>query len=275
MSKQSEVVDLYGGDHTIEYDDEAHSYKHVQKGVYIDGCTSVLKVLDKSEFLVPWAAKMAAEGYSQAVKDWLAEEKDKPGALTWRAYFAATGSFEKRAKAQWRETRDAAGGVGTIAHDYAQDKMLGQENLLALADDDPEVKKAVAAVDEFFGQHEFDPVFVERIMFSPKHWVAGRCDWIGTIDGGPLAVNDYKVSKRFYMDRPYLSYALQFGGYALMYEEEFGEPIDFANLIRLDRKTGKPHIHTIKLTKDIKDAFLFCRGLEQTISRIKKDGQVG
>ena len=275
MTKQTETVDLYNGLHTIEYDDEAHTYRHLQKGLYIDGCTSVLKVLDKSEFLVPWAAKMAALAYSQAVKDWIAEEKDKPGALTWRNYFASVSAFEQAAKDEWRIKRDSAGGVGTVAHDYAQDKMLGQENLLALADENPEVKKAVAAVDEFFDKHTFEVEHVERIMFSPKHWVAGRSDWIGSIDGGPKAINDYKVSKRFFKDRPYLSYALQFGGYALMYEEEFGEPIDEANLIRLDRKSGKPYIHNIKLTKDIKDAFLFCRGLEQTISRIKKDGQVG
>ena len=136
--------------------------------------------------------------------------------------------------------------------------------------DDPQVKKAKAAVDNFYENNRIDPRYVERIMFSEKHRVAGRADWIGFLNSNHLAVNDFKTSKRFYTGKPYISMGLQLAGYAICYEEEFGQPIEEGNIIRLDKKTGKPHIHNIKLTKTLKDGFLFCLGLHQTLTQIKK-----
>lgn len=255
-------IKLYNGDVTIEFDEEGHSYRWMEKDLFLPGVTSILKILAK-EALIQWAANMSAADYRRQVQDWLLAEK---GELTEKQL----EEFEARAKTAHTRTASTAAGVGTQAHSYAEAKAKG-EIPPDMETWPTEALKATEAIDKWYEDHkvEVNKDFVERIIFSREYLYAGTCDLPAKVDG-IRGVYDFKACKPFYKGEVYKEYKLQLAGYAVALEEEFPSlvPIEHGGIIRLDKQSGKPTLHRIDLTFELKEAWIRTRGLYQALDRI-------
>ena len=264
MSKK--IVPLYGGSQHIEFDDEEHSYRWVEKNIHPPGVTSLLKILQK-EALMPWAAKMTAATYRALVEDYVATEPFSSFSDWREAFLKKQGGFEKKAKAEYRLYSKRAADIGTLAHSYAE--ALGRGVAPPDISNWPDkAKKAVEKIEEFFEEKAITgkPEFVERIVFSMKYFYAGTVDRVGAVEGRK-GVYDFKAAS--YFDEPYVEYKMQLAAYAIALEEEFGITIDHGGIIRLDKLTGKPQLYNVPLTHELKEAFIRTRGLAQALLRIQ------
>ena len=66
---------------------------------------------------------------------------------------------------------------------------------------------------------------IEKVMYSKKLTIAGQVDCIAEY-GGKLSVIDFKTANKERVESWIENYFLQTTGYAIMYEELFGKPIE-------------------------------------------------
>jgi len=83
--------------------------------------------------------------------------------------------------------------------------------------------------------------YQETQLWSTRLGVAGRCDLIAEYRG-TLAVIDTKTSARPKTEDQIRSYFEQTTGYALMYEERIGKPIDLIVIIMVNDEDSRPQV---------------------------------
>ena len=131
----------------------------------------------------------------------------------------------------------------------------------------PEHPKAVKSASAFLGwrdANKIEPIDLERIVFSRKHFYAGTCDGYGFING-ERCVWDYKTSSGLYVEA-----ILQCSGaYAMALEEELDVKIDASWVIRLDKKTGRFYPYRIPFARSHRDAFVHVLNLHKTLNHIE------
>ncbi len=230
-----ERVDLPSGQ-SLWYFDEDHSYwRHNpdtgKRGRRLTGVTTVVKTLDHDpSALLRWAAKTQCIGVAELYESTvLTEGSDGLHWLStqdsiWRALTEHELTFE--------HVRDRAAKRGTNVHEIAFQALgMGRPvpDLDRLTDEEQGHAKAIMA---FWLDHEPDPECVEQIVYSERLGVAGRLDFLGSINGydGPCVI-DAKTGK-------YLSagaHAQVGGGYPLLAVESGlipSEPDDGQDIYR-------------------------------------------
>lgn len=158
----SSGIKLYNGKYLLEFSEEAHRYK--VNGVFKQGVTTMLKLLDKGDGLMQWAANMAVESMQ-------------------------AGDPPEVAKKAYLRKRDNAGDVGKRVHSWIENYNQGIET-----ECDEEMKPSVDAYLRWEDQYNVTHLTPERLLYSEEH------DYCGTVDdphlqGSIRVINDYKTGK--------------------------------------------------------------------------------
>lgn len=204
---------LYGGQVTLEFDDKLHAYR--KDNYLVPGVTTILKRLNKPA-LMPWAAKMTSEYVKKNAVEGMSLKEIK--------------QLADEAKGAYRRFTDEAADIGTIVHNYAENRLKG---LPVEEPDNEAAQNGVKAFNDWLSQHDIKCYASERMIFSREMFYAGTADFYGTIDG-ELVIADLKTSSGIWNE-----YWIQTSAYQLAIEEEDNVEIDARWIIRLDKKTGK------------------------------------
>ena len=189
---------------------------------FLPGVTGVLGVIAKP-MLIPWATKMALQAAEAALMDRL---KGKPEArikLTpqWVA------EVVKEAKERPDKIKDEAADLGTMAHQVFDDVVLGKEVLI---ENVPEaIKQPVQNFLDWLKSSGVQLVMGDTAVASIAAGFGGKIDALGWKDG-QYGIIDFKTSSGIWPE-----YALQVAAYAHGFEETFGVPIGFAEIVRFDK----------------------------------------
>jgi len=226
------VTDIYQGRARVTFRPGPHTYSvrvhnHVDK-LWQPNITGILGLKAKPQ-LVGWAAKKSLECVGNKLGQFQSENGEKasvPSQLIqlWLA----------EAADNWNE--DSATTIGHVAHSFAYEELRYRAGLAPHKPKFPieynpvlmpnftpgmveAANKSALAVTQFFDEHHFEPLLLERPLWSPVDGFIGTPDFVGYVDG-ELAVVDYKTSKRIYAE-----YWGQLAALQYMFQMEFPEKV--------------------------------------------------
>lgn len=236
----SDIVsfELYGGAIIVHYQDDKHRYT-VQavdaEGIYSverwsPSVTGVSGQLDKSNWLKPWAVKMALG---------VIKKKIKPG-KSYNEYELM--NIWDEAKAAHTIFTQKAANIGTLVHDWAERYIKAKIDKGPLPDM-PMAKPVVRGVNAFVKwdrDNEVTYLFSEKIVYSIEHHYIGTFD-VGAIIKGEHVLLDFKTSSGIYDE-----HRVQAAGYVQAANEEFEEQFTNVIILHLSKTTGIPRPHDMR-----------------------------
>jgi hypothetical protein len=174
---------------------EDHRYYY--QGVAYPSVTTILKVLDKSDALIPWAAKQTAihavELHQSGVLAGLLESIGEAGAIKALAD-----------RSSW--VRDEAARIGTQIHAYADDLVNGRQ----MPVDDPKIVKRVELYAEWWQASGWRLRLSEAYVVHPTAKYAGTFDLLAYDADGKTVLADVKTGRGVYSEA-----ALQLAAYSM------------------------------------------------------------
>lgn len=228
--------------------------------------TSISKLLDKSDFLVPWATRIGYEtalDELQAKTDWHIDELLPIMELARYAY---------------KDDSEKAKEIGNLVHDYAEAYALAQiegKPIPVVENQDQAVLLGITAFADFIKQLKPKFIAAEKLVLcrsekgSPIY--AGKLDAIATIDG-KITLIDYKTGSNIYEEA-----VLQVAGYAYANDlETDSDKIEQAIICRFDKVTGKLSTQTYQANElakatDIFMALALVRHSRKELEKIMKN----
>jgi hypothetical protein len=265
----------YNGSIKLFFDSDSHTYlrEYGPELVPQAGVTSVLRIIDKSEYLIPWAAKRTVE---KAVK-LMPLESDGLEDYTKSIPLAAFLDLLDQAKKAPREILEDAGDVGQEAHralenaiNFAISTNNGIVTKLVSEVKDPRAQSCCEAALDWMHQHKVTWLSTEQKVYSREH------EFAGTMDGRALvsACGDRSCCSVQFLNKSSLidwkssnqlniTYLYQISAYRKAYLEEFGGQITDAFILRLGKEDGKfePwHVTDLEMGHDF-GTFLLCLDL--------------
>lgn len=236
---------LFNGTVRLDFDPVKHRY--YIDGKYANGVTTVLGILNKPA-LVGWAARMAAEHIKANIVP--GEPLDE----------IQIQQLVKGAQEAHRNTRDSAADGGTYVHNWIEDFMRGNNPQMPVS---PVLKRVIEDFLKWHDRVRPEVVEIERMMCSPTHGLAGTPDLIARVDG-KLTIMDWKTGSGIYPEM-----FLQLAAYAVMYEEEFNEPIEALHVVNASLK----NVFRDRAETDVekyKTAFLQTLNLYRSVKAIEE-----
>lgn len=228
MAEPSIITDIYQGRARCTFRPGNHTYSirvhgHVDK-LWQPSVTGILGLKAKPA-LTNWAAKKSLEYVAKKLGEYQSEFGEK---LPVPAHSLQIWLSE--AADGWNDS-DATT-IGTVAHRYAFEELRFRAGLtphrpkfplthdpVLMPDFTPgmveSANSCARATTTFFEEHHFEPIILERPLWSPIDGFVGTPDYIGKIDG-ELAILDYKSSRRIYAE-----YWAQLAALQYMYQMEF------------------------------------------------------
>jgi hypothetical protein len=238
------ITDIYQGRARVTFTPGRHTYSirvhsHIDK-LFQPSVTGILGMKAKPA-LVDWAAKESL----RCVEKKLGAYESSLGAPPFVIDTKEIHSWLAEAADGWRED-EAATTIGTVAHRYAYEELRYRAGLapkrpvFPIAADAvlmPDFTEAMVAAtnssalaaSQFFDEHDFTPLLMERPLWSPQDGFVGTPDFIGYVDG-ELAVVDYKSSKRIYTE-----YRAQLAALQYMYQLEFRKVVKWRYAVNIPK----------------------------------------
>src|SRR5271166_6029012 len=290
FSSVSEEYPFYNGEVTLRFDKDAHQYYRLGKLgelIPVAGVTTVLRVIDRSNALVPWASKMCAEKMLRLMPMEGAGENQRTKALTLTEFT----TLVMEAKSAHRDRLESAGDIGSMAHNWLElyiksvlaEDITTQSAMLTKKCDDERATNCVNSALDWIKVHNVRYKDTERKVYSRKYDFAGTLDGLALVDScndraccpeefkNRLSLIDYKTSNHLHLE-----YMLQTAAYCQAYTEEHGSNIEERWVLRLGKEAGDLevwHATPESLQEDL-SGFLTCQTLcaivESVEERIKK-----
>jgi hypothetical protein len=222
-------VSLYNNEVQIIFDPMAHKYTvrdvQVDNGVpfFPPSVTKILKVIDKSDALVPWGARMAHEKFLELIR---------PG---WPYSIEDIEHIGWAIRNAHKDALNDAGGVGKESHAWIENYLAARTGPSGYpaAPTEPRARACCRAARAWILKVDLRPFMTERILYSRRLGVVGIAD-AGSFqvlkETGRSAVIDWKTSNQLYP-----SYRFQLSAYRMMIREQIGITLDDRWLIRLDK----------------------------------------
>jgi hypothetical protein len=290
FSNVSEEYPFYNGEVVLRFDKDAHQYYRVAELgnlMPVAGVTTVLRVIDRSNALVPWASKMCAEKMLRLMPLEGVGDAQRTKALT----LAEFTTLVMEAKSAHKDRLESAGNIGTMAHDWlelyikavlAKDTAT-QSTMLTKKCDDERATNCVNSALDWIRVHNVRYRDTERKVYSRRYDYAGTLDGLALVDScndkaccpetfkDRLSLIDYKTSNHLHLE-----YMLQTAAYCQAYTEEHSVDIEDRWVLRLGKEAGDLevwHATPESLQEDL-SGFLTCQTLcaivESVEERIKK-----
>lgn len=138
------------------------------------------------------------------------------------------------------ETRSSTAKIGQGVHNAMEKFLKGYPFSKASIGLDTQQTSMFSLLTEWVNLSDFSAIKVEYEMHSKKLKVKGKLDASGTFNGGKkIVVGDWKtdsMTKTKAQERERIvKYRYQLAGYALLYEHEFGVPIDEGFIVRVTK----------------------------------------
>jgi hypothetical protein len=234
---------FYSGTEELRYNTQEHKYYRVDPELgnltELHGVTTVLRIIDKSNALVPWASKKCAEKILRTIplSDVQNEFKEIMLAPITLADFT---KLVLEAKNAHKELLEDAGDIGHLAHrclevsiQHAIDHTQGIVQELREVPTDEKAKAAAEAGFAWMRAHHVRWVGTERKIYSKKYAYAGTADGLAWVDSCEdksccpehykehLALIDWKSSNDLHPE-----YCLQSAAYLGALLEEFKNESD-------------------------------------------------
>lgn len=283
---------FYGKKVTLWFDVNNHVYLREYddgKMVQQDGVTSIVHIIDKSDALVPWAAKKVAEKMIDIMP---VEPDDDFNMFTTRLSPEAFYDLVMSAKKAPRDIKEDAADLGTLAHNCLEDSIrAAMGNILIFHDDqgatvteiinwpvEPRSINCVKAAFDWMQKHHVRWLETERKVYSKKHCYAGTMDGLAYVSSctspkccpapftNRLSLIDWKSSNGLWLE-----YRLQVAAYLAAYQEETSDEVTDRFILRLGKEDGKFEPWHLELSDQIVDfkGFLQCLELSRTHKEIK------
>lgn len=157
------------------------SYQHPVSGEKVPSVTSISGLLDKSGFLVPWSAKLAAEWVAPNIEALAALPDDRTRITV----------IKEQAKLLREGNRD----IGSLAHNTIEAILAGEDVKV-----DPKVQPQVNGFLEWRDEFVQQVIVVEATVWSYAHKFAGTLDLGVVLKDGTLALVDIKTGKDVHED---------------------------------------------------------------------------
>lgn len=243
---------FYNGEISLFFDSDEHVYvrQDGEEFTPVIGVTSALKIIDKSEYLLPWGCKRMGIKLKATMPKILMEDwEDYTKSIPWQEFEDLVDAAKKAHK----EILQDAGDVGTAAHQTLEDSIKFAiqtnkgvvEKLINLPEDGRAVQCCNAAFD-WMNQHKTRFLSTERKIYSREHDFAGTMDGTGIVSSCKDRVKccpspftdrqsliDWKSSNQLSV-----SYAYQVAAYWGAQVEELKSPITDACILRLGKEQG-------------------------------------
>ncbi len=197
----------------IYFDEELHKFYDEEKKKILS-VTECLGVLDKSNFLIPWAIGL--------MKDYLMEKIENRESIT--------KIDIKEASLRHRKSKKEAADIGTKIHQWINRWIRNKHTKIP---EERKVRNGIIAFLEFQRKNKFQWLESEKIVYSAKLNYAGILDAVAKTEDGLILV-DFKSSKNFYPE-----FNFQTAAYKFAYEEMTNKPINSRLIIRFDKETGE------------------------------------
>ena len=137
--------------------------------------------------------------------------------------------------------RDFAGEVGTVAHGLVEQFFTGEVfNIYEYPSE--AVTAAQVSYDAFLAFESTNDLKMEGCEVPAVHedlLYGGTIDWVGEMNGERCMI-DFKTSSSVHED-----HYIQLSAYRELYNHVYGENIQKAYLLHMDKMTGHPTLHTI------------------------------
>lgn len=170
---------------------QAHIQYKLKDGTIVPGVTTVLKILNKPD-LIDWAWRCGREGID------------------------------------YREVRDNASDIGTLAHYLITCHLKGEvpDTSEYSSEQMEKAKNCLAKYVRWEKKHALTPVMMETPLVSEEFRYGGTLDLLAELDG-EFALIDFKTGRSFYPDMLY-----QLAAYWKLLEEQ-GWPVSSARILRI------------------------------------------
>lgn len=292
----TEEYKFYNDSVILRYDKENHEYLLVEDGklISIPSVTTIVHIIDKSNALVPWAAKKVAEKFVE-----LAPKYKR----TYEAFSNETFDYldlddipklALEAKAAPREEKEEAADIGAQAHAWIEQHIkfcLQNSNHYTnipwlLYPENEKVKSCCQAAFSWMQRHNVRWICTEKKIFSHKYRYAGTLDGKALVDScdnpkccpnafkDRLSLIDWKSSNYLYLE-----FLLQTAAYEFADMEESGDLIEDRWVIRLGKENGEfePwHLTNETFTSDwyaFQHALALYRSIQELENRINTKKQ--
>lgn len=280
-------LSFYGGEITLRFCSEkngkpAHLYYLETPDGYelVKGVTTVCGIIDKSNFLIPWACKMMAEKLLRTfpredVADGIAEPfQTKTAPVPWPQFVQIVDEAKKAHKEKFEDASD----VGTAAHQWIEDSIkVAIEFNAGIVEEMNEVRPADEravncglAAHKWMLSHNVRWICTEKKIYSRKHKYAGTMDGKALVDScsNPIccprlfqdekSLIDWKSSNNLRTE-----YLYQTASYQAADQEETGEKIDSRWVLRLGKELGDFEAWYERNFEDDFNTFLACLNLQR------------
>lgn len=253
MTNLSGPYHFYNKTVTIWFDIENHIYLREtgEEKIPIDGVTTIIKIIDKSNALIPWSAKKVTERILQLMPmEEIPFETDK---ITKSIPESQFKSILNRAKFIPREILDDAGNVGTSAHRCLEDSInhaiREYAGVVKYTINNPTDVRAISCVNAAFDwmqKHNVRWISTERKVYSLIYDYCGTMDGLAIVDSctdkkccktsakDVLSLIDWKSSNGLWVD-----YLYQTAAYQGAFEEENEQGISDRWILRLGKQDGQ------------------------------------
>lgn len=250
---------LYKGAIDIVFYPNSHRYKLKGMKTYLVSVTAATGMINKPA-LIGWAVKLAGTH----MKEYL--ENSKTNKFTKEELAPVI----EEALKQHMIKKEKAATFGSMVHEFAE-KFTNSvtEGTEAPEIDDtwpPEVLQGVIAFMDWYKEHKVKVEVAERMIYSLKNEFVGLCDAIGEVDGKRYLI-DYKTSSGIYAEMK-----LQVAAYMMAYEEETGDKLEGAVIVKFGKEDGIFETET-RSREDVEEdykAFLGILAVKQRMKIIDK-----
>jgi genome maintenance exonuclease 1 len=201
------------------------SHRYYYDGVHVPGVTTILNTISKGDALTHWAVAQTIDYLEPRLIGELTDEQ--------------IHTLCDEARVAHKVVKEAAASIGTLAHDWIERYLKGEEPTLP---ENPKARNSCEAAVKWLAEHGWETLAIEEIVYSPTHLYAGKLDWLARVDG-VLAVPDWKTSKAHYSTHRY-----QTAAYVKALEEVRDIHIPDRWILRIDKETGEHD--PLHLTRD-------------------------
>jgi ATP-dependent exoDNAse (exonuclease V) beta subunit len=161
----------------------------------------------------------------------LSHSTDKTHIFEWRKRIGAEAANKITAKSSSRGTK-----LHTICENYVLNELSDMKIQMMM----PDIKDFFMQLKPLMDQHMGKVYGTEQALFSHRLRLAGRTDCIAEWDG-KLSIIDYKNSIREKSESGILNYFIQGTGYAEMFEDRTGMPVEQV-VVLIANEEGKPQM---------------------------------
>lgn len=227
----------------LGYDDKYHTYK--VNGKRIPSVTGITNKGLVKPGLINWKINTPL----QQVKAWINDRlnnKEPLDRLALEHIFIEAENYCDNYMKQ-------AGLIGTVVHGLIEDYLKNNELPEQF---DKKVVNCWNLFNEWWPQQGYEPVEIEKKLYSAKYGYAGTLDIIAKDKQQNLVLIDIKTSNQVSFD-----YLLQLNAYQVAYEEETSSKISKALVVRLPKLKKKIEVVDVPLNQQLFNAFLGAKNI--------------